>query len=178
MAGSSKAVEPFAGAELGPAMTALPNDRWRMFVVALYSVKPGRGAYIRAARIAGFGTPTSSPKSLKVIAHRLAHDPRTQAAIREEDQHRLRASAPGAIAALTAMVANPNHRHHAKAVGMLLDRTHPVETTHTVRVQDVREPAPPVTAEMIERIVTIARRIGLDAERMPPMIDVTPEAQP
>ena len=34
----------------GPAMLALPTERHRMFVRALYQVKPGHGANVKAAR--------------------------------------------------------------------------------------------------------------------------------
>src|ERR1700736_5277607 len=70
----------------GPAMTALPTDRHRAFVRALYTVRPGHGARVKAAKLAGFGCPTSSPQSMATIASRLSHDERVLAAIAEEDQ--------------------------------------------------------------------------------------------
>ena len=48
------------GAEWGPAMKALPSDRHRAFVLALYQIKPGYGAHVKAAKLAGFGSATSS----------------------------------------------------------------------------------------------------------------------
>jgi hypothetical protein len=85
------------GAEWGAAMKALPSDRHRMFVLSLYQVRPGHGAQVRAAKLAGFGTSTSSPASWAAISPRLAHDEKIQAALAEEDQKRIRASAPRAI---------------------------------------------------------------------------------
>jgi phage terminase small subunit len=122
--------------DFGPAMKALRSDRHRMFVLALYSVRPGHGAQVRAAKAAGFGTTTTSPQSWSVIASRLAHDEKIQAALAEEDQKRIRASAPRAVRALAAMVENSKHKDHARAVGMVLDRVHPTETIshHTVDV--------------------------------------------
>ena len=48
------------GGQLGPAMRALPNDRWRAFVEFYLLEKPGRGAQTAAARRAGFGKGGSS----------------------------------------------------------------------------------------------------------------------
>src|SRR5437764_11199594 len=87
-------------AEDGPAMKALSSDRHRAFVRALYQVKPGHGAHVKAAKLAGFGCLSSSPQSMATIASRLAHDERVLAAIREEDEKRIRSSAPRAISAL------------------------------------------------------------------------------
>jgi hypothetical protein len=63
-------------AQDGPMMKALPTDRHRAFVRALYQVKSGHGANVKAAKLAGFGTPSSSPQSMATIASRLAHDER------------------------------------------------------------------------------------------------------
>src|SRR5690349_18947975 len=50
------------GTEWGPCMKALASDKHRMFVLALYQVPPGYGANVKAAKMAGFGTETSSAK--------------------------------------------------------------------------------------------------------------------
>ena len=55
--------------QLGPAMRALPNDRWRDFVYHLVN-NPGYGAQSRAARLAGFGE-GSTPTVVAKIAHGL-----------------------------------------------------------------------------------------------------------
>ena len=122
------------GAEWGPAMKALPSDRHRAFVLALYQIKPGYGAHVQATKLAGFGTSKSSPHSWSAIATRLAHDDRILAALYEEDQKRIRASAPRAIRALQHLIETPGHKDHARGIGMVLDRVHPAETRHTVDV--------------------------------------------
>jgi hypothetical protein len=122
------------GAEWGPAMKALPSDRHRAFVLALYQIKPGYGAHVKATKLAGFGTSRSSPHSWSAIATRLAHDDRILAALYEEDQKRIRASAPRAIRALQHLIETPEHKDHARGIGMVLDRVHPTETRHTVDV--------------------------------------------
>jgi hypothetical protein len=108
------------GAEWGPAMKALPSDRHRAFVLALYQI--------------GFGTSRSSAHSWSAIATRLAHDERILAALYEEDQKRIRASAPRAIRALQNLIEDPEHKDHARGIGMVLDRVHPAETRYTVDV--------------------------------------------
>lgn len=154
-------IEPIDGAEFGPAMQALPSDRHRAFVLALYQVKPGYGAQVRAAKLAGFGTTTSSPQSWSVIASRLAHDERIQAALFEEDQRRIRASAPRAIRALGRLVETPDHRDHCRAIGMVLDRVHPVHTTHDVNVEHRHRHEIVATEQVMERIRQLALSAGV-----------------
>ena len=97
--GQRRELEPLEpiDAKDGPAMLALPTDRHRAFVRALYTVRPGWGASVKAAKQAGFGTPTSSAQSMATIASRLRHDERILAAIAEEDQKFIRSSAPRAM---------------------------------------------------------------------------------
>jgi hypothetical protein len=163
---------PPDGTEWGPTMEALSSDRHRAFVIALYQVKQGHGAQVRAAKLAGWGTSTSSAKSWSVIASTLAHDEKIQAALYEEDQKRIRASSPRAIRALSNMIENPNHKDHARAVGMVLERVHPAETTHHVKVEHKRQLEVVATEEVLERIRQLAKLAGLDAKKMPRMIDV------
>jgi hypothetical protein len=156
----------------GPAMLALPTDRHRAFVRALYTVRPGHGARVKAAKLAGFGCPTSSPQSMATIASRLSHDERVLAAIREEDEKYIRSSAPRAIGALSRMIENPGHKDHARGIAMVLDRVHPVESV--INVKHDATPAFKATAEVLARIAELAARAGIDISKMPPMIDATP----
>jgi phage terminase small subunit len=157
-------------AQDGPAMKALPTDRHRAFVRALYTVRPGHGANVRAAKLAGFGSPTSTPQSMATIASRLAHDERVLAAIREEDEKHIRSSAPRAIRALSSLIENPKAKDHARGIAMVLDRVHPVETIQKVTVEHQASSSMKATAEIFEKIMLLAARAGV-----PPMIDVTPE---
>jgi hypothetical protein len=129
--------EPFPqvdGAAWGPCMAALVSDRHRAFVLALYQIPPGYGAHVKAAKLAGFGTSTSSAKAWSVIASRLAHDEKILAAIHEEDQRRIRASAPRARRAPTNLIENPDAKDHVRGIAMVLDRVHPAEQRHVVDV--------------------------------------------
>lgn len=80
--------------EWGPAMQALPTERQRAYVVARFEVTPGRGAQVRAAKLAGYGTPASTAKALSVIASRIENDERVQSAIEEEGRRRFRTLSP------------------------------------------------------------------------------------
>jgi hypothetical protein len=150
-----------AEAEDGPAMKALPTERHRAFVRALYQVKPGHGAQVKAARLAGWGKPTSTPKTMSVIASKLAHDPRVQAALYEEDQKRIRATTPRAIHALAALVENPKHRDHARGIAMLLDRVHPAEMVHKVKHEHDVTPSAMETAQILQRIAELSAKFSV-----------------
>jgi hypothetical protein len=142
----------------GPKMQALPSDRHRAFVRAMYQVKPGHGAAVRAAKLAGFGTPTSTPQSMATIASRLTHDPRVQEGFAEQDQLYIRASAPRAIRALSALIENPTSKDHARGIALVLDRVHPVETVHNVRLNHDVTPAFQETAQVMERMAALAAK--------------------
>jgi hypothetical protein len=147
--------------EFGPAMRALPNDKWRNFVCALYEAPMKRGRVLWAARTAGIGKENSSNKSVGVMAARMLHDDRVQAAIAEESQRRLRAMPPEAIVALEAIIRDPAHKDHARGIAMVLDRTDPLQTTHTVKIEDTRPPSLEATQQVLDRIEKLMRGFGL-----------------
>jgi hypothetical protein len=150
-------------AQDGPAMKALPTDRHRAFVRALYQVKPGHGANVKAAKLAAFGTPNSSPQSMATIASRLAHDERVLAAIREEDEKRIRSSAPRAISALSRLIENPRHKDHARGIAMVLDRVHPAEMVHKVKHEHDVTPNAMETAQILQRIAELCSKFNVAA---------------
>jgi hypothetical protein len=145
----------------GPAMLALPSERHRAFVRALYTVRPGHGARVKAAKLAGFGCPTSSPQSMATIASRLSHDERVLAAIREEDEKYIRSSAPRAIGALSRLIETPSHKDHARGIAMVLDRVHPAETVSTLKVQHDATENFKETAQVYERIAELAAKFSV-----------------
>jgi len=154
----------------GPKMLALPSDRHRAFVRALFIVKPGHGSYTKAAKQAGFGTETSSAQSMASIASRLAHDDRILDAIAEENEKYIRSNSPRALRALRHLVEDPRHKDHARGIAMILDRTNPVEMLHKVKHEHEVSSSMIATAEVFRQIMELAARA-----RVPPMIDVTPE---
>jgi hypothetical protein len=151
----------------GPKMKALPSERHRAFVRALYQVRPGFGAQVKAAKLAGWGCVDSTPQSMSVIASRLAHDERVLEAIREEDEKRIRASAPRAIRALSHLIETPNHKDHARGIGMVLERVHPAETTHFVKVQHDATPNFKDTAQVMARIAELTAKYRLPLPATP-----------
>jgi len=126
--------------ELGPAMKALPNDRWRAFVEFYVfasfanSRKNNFGAQAEAARKAGFGDAKTRPKTLTQIGWKLMRDDRIIAAVAEESRKLLRAGAPEAVKAALNGVRDPEHKDHARFVRMFLDRTDPVTTHQEISV--------------------------------------------
>lgn len=158
------------GIEYGPAMRALANDKQRAFVCALFEAPRKDGRIIFAARAAGYGTPESTNKSLSVIGSRLNTSDKIQAAIIEESQRRGRALAPAAIQTLEKLLASPDHRDHARSIAMVLDRSDPLQTTHTVKVEHkTPRELVAVTNKVLARIDELARAAGLPS--LPPTID-------
>lgn len=148
--------------QLGPAMLALPNDRWRAFVECYLLEKPGRGAQTNAARRAGFGKPSTRALTMARIASRLMRDDRMVAAIAEETRKLLRGGAPEAAKAILELIRNPGHKDHARAIAMVIDRTDPVETRHHLDV--VHKHIDP-DQDAIEELRAL-RKIGASREKL------------
>jgi hypothetical protein len=147
----------------GPKMAALSEKR-RAFVVALYSddaPAKGDGLLIWAAQQAGYGTPTSSNKSLGVIANRIVHDDTVQQAIAEFSRGMVRAIAPEAVRAVRELVRDTKHKDHGRAIGQILDRVAPIETTHNVKIEDNRPPSREAMERVLARINELAMRAGV-----------------
>ena len=108
------------------------------------------------------------------IASRLCSDPKIQNAIQEESRKYITTMGPTAVRALKNLLATPAHKDHGRAVGILMERLAPIESTHTVRVTHDATPALVATAAVLARINDLARRAGIDPTKMPPLIDVTP----
>jgi len=169
-----KNIEPVP--EWGPKMAALPSDKWRDFVVALFESDgppEGKGRKIWAVERAGFGKGdgTSTNKVLSTIANRIFQDQRIKAAIREYAEMYSHRILPAAMRAVKHGIYDNAHKDHARFAGMILDRTIPVETVSTVKIEDHRRA---VAAEQIERAIArieaLARRAGITA--LPPPVDV------
>lgn len=147
--------------KLGPAMRALPNDRWRAFVLAMHEIDPrtGQGSgYTEACIKAGFQV--TNTNSAQVQGHRLAHDERIIAAFVEEGQRRLGTMLPLSLTRLHEILADPTaeRKDILKAIGMVFNRTGlPEQSEHKVVV--AREYS---DDEKIERIVRLAKALGLD----------------
>jgi D-arabinose 1-dehydrogenase-like Zn-dependent alcohol dehydrogenase len=153
----------------GPAMQAL-TEKQRRYVVALFSAPKSHGALTFAARRAGYGTPTSSRQSLSQMAHALNADPKVQAAIAEASQQYITVLGPHAVRALKKVLDNPGHRDFGRALGLVVDRVSPVQSTAIVKVEHEAVPSLQLTAKVFERIMQLAAQANVA-----PMIDVSPE---
>ena len=149
--------------QCGPAMKKL-NDRQRAFVTAMLDF--GGRDNTKAAKAAGYGNPDNPDRNaLHVIAHRLAHDPNIQEAIKEEGIKRLNASTIMAVNTLLDIADDPatEKKDRLKAIEMIMNRTglhatteHKVNVTHT----------DPTSDEMVKRITLLAQKQGLDPAKL------------
>ena len=154
-----KAIDIPLDYECGPAMKRL-NERQRAFVT--YMLDFGGRNNTRAALAAGYG---GTSDSVRVHAHRLAHDPNIQAAIKEEGEKRLNSSSIMAVNILLDIADDPGteNKDKLKAVEMILNRTglH-AKTEHKVAVTHTDE----TSAEMIKRIEVMASGLGIDPKKL------------
>ena len=173
--GKRRELEPLdTDVKLGPKMLAIP-EKQREFIIALFTrVRPGHGAASKAARLVGFGTATSSPQSIASISSRLMNNEVVLDAMREFGERFIRSTAPAAIRAMHKLILTPSHKDHARAVSMVLERVHGVETTHHVKVDHDASPSLVATAAVLARIHALALSAGIDPARMPPLIDAKP----
>jgi hypothetical protein len=148
--------------EFGPAMSAL-SERRRALVIALFDEEaPQKGKGVYAAQVAGYGTPTSSKKALGVIAGRIIHSAPVQAAIAEYSKQINRAITPEAIMALKNVIRDPKHKDHMRAIAAVIGRADPLQSLHTVKVEDDRpERFVEATERVLARIEEIAARYNL-----------------
>jgi phage terminase small subunit len=149
-------------------MAAL-TEKQRQFVHGLFLAPRSHGSHTFAARAAGYGTPTSSRKSLSSMAHALMCDPKIQAAIAEVTTSYLTTLGPAAVRALRKVLSNDKHKDHGRAIGIVMDRVTPVQSTAVLKVEHEVGPSLRAVANVTARILELAERAGV-----PAMIDVTP----
>src|ERR1700684_181089 len=90
--------------QFGPKMRALPNDRWRDFVL-LYCQQGRHKASLAYAAVYNRPLPEQQNTN-RVEAFKMVHDERVQDAILEECQKTIRALAPLAIETLAEVMEN------------------------------------------------------------------------
>jgi phage terminase small subunit len=150
-------------ADLGPAMLAL-TPKQRQFVMELRHGPAGYGSEVRAARAAGYGTPTSSDLSMRVQAHQVLHNIKIQNALREVGGKVIRAEAFQSIKNTVAIANDLAHRDCLKANLALLDRGgFATETIHHVVVEKTVKFDP---KDLVEKLQKISLRFGLDARKV------------
>ena len=128
-------------AELGPAMSALANDRQRAFVE--HAVE-GTLSWAEAYRQAGYGK-GSTAQTIARDASRLAHDERIQAALIEVGKTRLRSDLPAAIKAVGEIIRDKHHPQRLKAAEAVISRADPavsrIDQNTKVEIIDHRQDA-------------------------------------
>jgi hypothetical protein len=149
--------------QLGPAMRALPNDRWRAFVYHLVTGKQGHGALTAAAHAAGFGR-RSTPVTLAKLAWKLSDDDRMIAAIAEESRRIIRAGAPAAANALLSLIYDPGHKDHGRAIALALERFDPAATLSHHSADVVHKIVDP-DVEALEELRAL-RQLGTPREKL------------
>jgi hypothetical protein len=157
-------------ADVGPAMQKLTEKQQR-YVHALFEAPKTHGSGVFAVKMAGYGKATSSRASLAQLAYQLNSDPKIQAGVAEVSQQHLTVLGPVAVRALKRVLDNPGHRDHGRALGIVMDRVAPQNSTHTVKVEHDASPALIATAAVLARINELARRAGIDPAKMPALID-------
>jgi hypothetical protein len=144
---------------LGPAMLALPSDRWRAAAVARFMVRTNTAAVL----LAGFGAVPGGPTAggIKAQAYQIFHDPRMLAALHELGQKYMTAKIPDAIGAVEQIVDDAEHPHRLKAAQFLLERAYPHQTTHRVEVAHTVD-----AKDIASKLQQVALRFGLDPDRV------------
>lgn len=152
---------------LGPAMAAL-SEKQRRFVHALFLAPKSHGSRTFAARAAGYGTANSSRQSLSSMAHQLSSDPKVMAAISEVSASYLTTLGPAAVRALRKLLDDPRHRDHGRALGIVMDRVSPVQSTLAVKVEGEVKLSAGDTARVLDRIEELSRKfmISLPAPKV------------
>src|SRR5579859_301554 len=136
----------------GPKMMALPNDRWRKFVLALMdqATRNYAAAYVAA------GYSSNSKNAVHVEASKMSHDHRIQEAIQEEGARRMKALLPMALNVVEQIMTDPNNKDAAKAAFGVMDRAGlAAATEHKITVGLAND------TEMLARIKMLAERNGI-----------------
>lgn len=150
--------------QCGPAMSAL-NPRQRAFVIA-YNNAGGNNA-TEAGRTAGYKNGTG----LRQSVHALLHDPKIQAAVREDISARFTEDLPDTKAALDKIARAETHPKHFDAIKLKLHQGGLIERTavdHNVTVTLSFE-------QKLEQVKVLAELCGDDpAVALKGIIDATP----
>jgi phage terminase small subunit len=117
---------------LGPKMAAL-TEKQRAFVYHYFQAPRKHGAGTYAARAAGYGRADSSRQSMSQMAYQLLGDEKVLDAIQEESRKFITALGPPAVRALGKLIADPKSRDHGRALGLVLERVSPADSTLTVK---------------------------------------------
>lgn len=137
---------------VGPAMSQL-TDNQQNYVWAL--VETG-GDEPRAADLAGYGGTTGSRD---VALHRLRHNPKVLAAIKEVAEAEIKSLAFLGAKALREIVNDPGHKDRLKAADMVLNRSGLLVIQETKVMVEHKNPD---IASTVARVRALALGMGMD----------------
>lgn len=146
------------GGTIGPAYDAL-TEMQAKFVDGLVIGMSNT----QAARAAGYSA--GDPAVVKAIAHKLAHNPKVLAAIREAADLALRSKGLAAINVLGEILEDPcaENKDRLRAAAEILNRSgFGPQSEHTVKVEHVEK----TDQEKVASIVRMARQLGLDPRKL------------
>jgi hypothetical protein len=85
------------------------------------------------------------------------------AAIREEDEKRIRSSAPRAISALSRLIETPSQKNNTREFTIVLDHVHPADTGHKVDGSHQHDVTPNAneTAQILECIAELSAKFSV-----------------
>lgn len=145
-------------AGLGPKMLAL-TPLMRRFVLAALQFPTGKDWQIAKAA----GCSATSNGYLRRTAHRMFHDERVIAAMREEADKRLRSSALLGVSVLAKIARTEGHKDQLKAAEALLNRV----GFHEISEQRVSvEHTDKGGKALVEQVRRLANALGLDEAKL------------
>ena len=138
---------------LGPKMKAL-NERQQAFVLNLLT--QGSRNYSQAYRKAY--PDAKGEDGIRASAHRLAHDEKILAALKEETERRIQASVAVAAEVLLSIAEDPTHKDRLKAATSILNRGGLHESIEHKVTHDVSTDA----KSLLARFSVLAGVLGVD----------------
>lgn len=138
----------------GPKMLAL-TEMQRLFVVEL--ANPDTANYTEAAWKAGYSA--NSEVAIRVIASRMANNPKIQEALEEYITARIKMSSGMYLNALETIALDPQNKNSARAASNLLDRAGH-GAVQRIEKKVIREVIL-TEGQELERIRVLARELGL-----------------
>ncbi len=91
-------------------------------------------------------------------------------AIAEMSRQYITTMGPVAVRALKKVLDTPSHRDFGRAIGLVIERVSPQQSTHTVKVEHDATPAFKDTAQVLARIEQLAAKFAV-ALPAPKIID-------
>jgi hypothetical protein len=117
---------------------------------------------------------TRSPRAPRVTAQRRAPTAALHPLLTRSHAIRKCRLGPVAVRALKKVLDTPSHRDFGRAIGLVIERVSPQQSTHTLKVDLEAGPGLRATADVLARIAELASRAGIDTSKMPPLIDAKP----